>query len=173
MFVRAPGFDIKKSFVLDCSVTMSWFFSDEKNIYGDAVATYLGGMNEKNSESAASGQAYAWVPSVWYLEVANVMLVAERKQRCTRADIVQWKNFLSGLPIFSNHLHHDFLSVRATDASPFERVMSLGREQQISAYDASYLLLALEGNMPLATFDKKMEQAAQKLGIRLFNPSEA
>jgi hypothetical protein len=39
------------------------------------------------------------VPRLWHLEVANVLLVGERRRRCSQADTTQWLSNLAGLPI--------------------------------------------------------------------------
>ena len=48
--------------VVDCSVTMAWCFEDECDELADAVLDRL-----------ADGEA--WVPSLWPLEVANVIRI--------------------------------------------------------------------------------------------------
>jgi hypothetical protein len=58
-----------KTFVLDCSLTVAWFFEDETNRYAQAV---------EDSLSTAS----AVVPGLWPLEVANALLMGERRSRC-------------------------------------------------------------------------------------------
>ena len=73
-------------FVVDNSVVMSWCFEDEGNIYADAVL-----------ESLESREAF--VPTIWPLEVGNVLLVAERKKRLTQAAVVRFLALLGGLPI--------------------------------------------------------------------------
>ncbi len=60
-------------FVLDCSVAISWCFADETNAEAEAI---LAGL--------ATDRAV--VPSIWFLEIANVLLVAERRQRITESD---------------------------------------------------------------------------------------
>jgi len=59
---------MSESFVIDNSVVMSWCFKDETNQYADAVLDRL-------------LESTAFVPSIWPLEVVNVLLVAERKKR--------------------------------------------------------------------------------------------
>ena len=50
-----------KHFVVDNSVVMSWCFKDETNNYADIVLNRL-------------TEATAVVPSIWPLEVVNVLL---------------------------------------------------------------------------------------------------
>ena len=59
-------------FILDASVTMAWCFEDEKTPYSEGVLDTL-------------GKTQAVVPTLWQLEVANVLLVGERRQRLTQA----------------------------------------------------------------------------------------
>lgn len=64
-------------FVVDNSIVMAWFFEDETTKYTDAVQEML--INHR-----------AFVPAIWPLEVANVLLVAERKKRISKADSVRF-----------------------------------------------------------------------------------
>ena len=59
--------------VVDCSVTMSWCFRDEATRYTEDVFDRLRGEP-------------AVVPAIWPLEVANTLLVAERRGRITGAE---------------------------------------------------------------------------------------
>ena len=56
------------SFVIDTSVTMAWLFKDE---FTPATQRLFDDLSAKQ----------AIVPSWWYVEVANVLAVAERKGR--------------------------------------------------------------------------------------------
>jgi predicted nucleic acid-binding protein len=60
-------------FILDCSVTMAWYFKDEANAYVIAVRKSL-------------SRANAIVPVLWALEIANVLALRERAQRSTEAE---------------------------------------------------------------------------------------
>ena len=61
-------------FVLDASVTASWAFPDEQN----SVADRIGQLLESSADSAI-------VPSLWWFEVRNILLVNERRGRTTVA----------------------------------------------------------------------------------------
>ena len=73
-------------FVLDGSVTLAWLFFDEQDPYADAIVARLPNLE-------------MLVPRLWHLEVANVLLVGERRRRCSQADTTQWLSYLAGLPI--------------------------------------------------------------------------
>jgi predicted nucleic acid-binding protein len=75
-----------REFILDCSVTMAWYFKDEADAYAKAVRTSLSG-------------AAAVVPVLWPLEVANILILGERRQRSTEAEASKWLRFLQLLPI--------------------------------------------------------------------------
>jgi len=73
-------------FVLDGSITLAWLFLDEQDPYPDAIVARLPNLE-------------MLVPRLWDLEVANVLLVGERRRRCSQADTTQWLSYLAGLPI--------------------------------------------------------------------------
>src|SRR3954451_21651862 len=78
--------DGSESLVIDCSVTMAWYFKDEATPYTNAVRAALA------IERAA-------VPALWPLEVANVLLMGERRKRSPQAKATRWLRFLTALPI--------------------------------------------------------------------------
>jgi predicted nucleic acid-binding protein len=127
-------------FVLDASVAAAWFFPDEANECTDSVLEQLrdgGGI----------------VPPLWSLEIANILLVAERRRRLTEAQSAQAVQFLQNLPI------------AVLGGGAIGTIMSLGRQQALTAYDASYLDLAMREGRPLATQDTKLQVAAEQVGV--------
>ena len=132
-------------FVIDNSVVMSWCFKDETNRYADAVL-------DKLSESEAI------VPSVWSSEVVNVLLVAERRKRLKQVDSIRFITLLSQLPIVVEH---------EAPAQMMKDLLALGRASNLSSDDASYLDLAMRKDCPIATLDKKLMEAAQKVDVKI------
>ena len=132
--------------VLDCSVTMAWCFESEGDGYARAVL-----------EAVADGAAV--VPPLWPLEVANVLLVAERRRRITRGDAARFLDLLAELPL-------EIAPPVAVDEMGV--LVGLGRDHALSAYDAAYLHLALQEHLPLATQDRALRAAAQRAGIAPF-----
>lgn len=135
-----------ESFVVDNSIVMSWCFQDETNQYADVVLESL-------------SRATAVVPSIWPLEVVNVLLVAERKKRLSEADSVRFITLLSQLPI-------------VVELEPPERVMTdllvLARTNNLSSYDAAYLNLAMRKGLPIATLDARLTEAARAANVPIF-----
>jgi hypothetical protein len=73
-------------FVLDCSVTLCWYFRDEVNDYAEQVQDQLAHVR-------------AIVPVIWPLEVANALLMGERRKRSTEAQSTAWIQHLTTMPI--------------------------------------------------------------------------
>ncbi|TMB66935.1 MAG: type II toxin-antitoxin system VapC family toxin [Chloroflexi bacterium] len=82
------------TFVLDASVTLGWLFPDERNAY---PRTILGRL----------AHAPALVSSVWALEVANGLLVAERLGRVSTADASLVHTILKDLPVGADSVSVD------------------------------------------------------------------
>lgn len=135
-------------FVLDCSIVIAWFFADESDKYVDDVANSL-----------AEKEAVA--PSLWPLEVANALVVGERRGRCTPAQSTSFLARLANLPIaLDDH----------TQLNAWSGALPLARVHQLSAYDAAYLELAIREGLPFASLDSRMQAAAKLLGIKTYKP---
>jgi predicted nucleic acid-binding protein len=132
-----------KGIVVDASVALAWCFPDEHSEYADDVL------------DALEGQTVV-LPSVWALEVANAVLVAERRKRIGKADIVRFVALLGNLSISE-------MSVPV--GGILETVIPLAREHGLSAYDAAYLDVAVRTGLTLATADGQLEGAARKAGV--------
>ena len=137
------------TFVLDGSVTLAWFFEDEISAYAEAVENSL-------------EHAKAVVPSLWPLEVANTLIMGERRGRTTEGKAAQFVSLLTELPITVDE--------QSITAHAFGPIMALARAHRLSAYDAAYLELALRWELPLATLDKKMQSAAVAAGVKIYKP---
>lgn len=131
------------SFIIDCSITMSWCFPDEATPATAAVQDRL-------------AEETAVVPVLWFVEVANVLAIAERKGRHTPSKSAV---FIAQLAAMNLEVESE-LGARA-----FEHVLPLCREHGLTAYDATYLDLAMRRSLPLATLDDDLRRAAEKAGI--------
>jgi predicted nucleic acid-binding protein len=133
------------AFVLDCSIAMTWLFNDEATANTAELLTRL------RTESAL-------VPSWWFVEVTNVLALAERKKRIATADSAA---FISDLATLDIERDDDGAS-RA-----FSELLPLCRKHQLTSYDALYLDLAMRRRLPLATLDVSLRSAAAKLSLKL------
>lgn len=135
-------------FVLDGSVTLAWLFQDEQDPYADAIIARLPKLE-------------MLVPRLWHLEIANVLIMGEKRKRCSQADTIQWLSYLSALPVVVDG---------ETEARAWSDTISLARQFGLSSYDASYLELALREGLPIATLDALLKAAAQAVGVPLYQP---
>lgn len=101
-------------------------------------------------------QSGALVPAVWAFEVFNGLRSAERRGRITDAGVTHAVRGLERLPIEQDRRPLDGVSL-----------ISLARRLDLSVYDASYVWLAMEANLPLASRDQTLTRAASAVGISL------
>ena len=135
------------TFVLDCSVTMAWCFDDEATAFTSSV----------RDRSADEG---ALVPSIWPLEVANAVIMGERRKRLDATRGSRFLALIGGLPILVDD---------QTSAQAWSATMLRARAHNLSAYDASYLELAVRRGLPLACLDGKLRAAALAAGVATFS----
>ena len=131
------------AFVLDASVTLSWYFEDEVSAVSDEL------LDRLDAETAA-------VPIIWHLEVANLIALSERGGRVPASRSAEFITQLQNLPIMVD----DELAARV-----FTYILDLARSQRLSAYDAAYLELAMRLGVPLASKDSDLCAAAERLGV--------
>jgi predicted nucleic acid-binding protein len=136
--------------VIDASAVLAWCFEDESGPEADALIEQV----------AAQG---ASVPGLWPLEIANGLVMGERRGRIKRAESAAFAAMLEELPIVADP---------ATGARALHETMSLAREHDLTAYDAAYLELAMRLGLPLATSDRKLRAAAERVGVVLLNAGQ-
>ncbi|HYL35865.1 MAG TPA: type II toxin-antitoxin system VapC family toxin [Bryobacteraceae bacterium] len=132
--------------VVDASVALAWCFPDEGSGYADEVLVAL-------------AQHSIWVPAVWVLEVANGILVGERRKRLGPQEIVRFATLLENLSLVQD--------VR-TAGEHVLRVLPLAQKYGLSAHDAAYLELSVRRRAPLATLDERLRRAARSSGVAIF-----
>jgi predicted nucleic acid-binding protein len=135
--------------VLDASMALAWLLKREDLDEAELAGKCLDRVR-------ASG---AMVPPLWYPEVANSLLLAER-QRVIRID--ETAEFLSGILIW------EIIQDPFPPAESQAQIMHLSRVFKLTAYDATYQELVLRTGGVLATFDRKLAEAARSAGVRVF-----
>lgn len=131
------------AFVLDASVTACWAFADEGHPVADVAFSSL-----------QTGEAV--VPALWWFEVRNILIVNERGGRINERDT---DFFLRALAQFR---------IRIDREPEHAGVLRMARARGLSVYDAAYLELASREKLPLATLDRRLGEAAQLVGVKLF-----
>lgn len=132
-------------FVLDCSITMSWFFHDEINEYSELVMDKL-----------QTGGAI--VPQIWTYEVINTLIVGERKKRIQNSQSFWILERLQQLPICVDNGKPDKI---------MPEILVLSSKYNLSAYDAAYLELAVRLSLPVATRDRVLAKSVIDSGLKL------
>jgi predicted nucleic acid-binding protein len=138
--------------VLDASVALSWLLEDAgaDQVYAVAVFAAL-------REPAAE----AHVPAIWGLEVASVIAKSEARGALQVARSEAFLVAVASAPIRCD---------AGTDVHALKETLQLARRYRLSAYDASYLELALRLSLPIASLDDDLRRAAGKAGVRLLKP---
>ncbi len=136
-------------FVLDASYAISW--AREEECTPEAL---------KHLVALGQREAEALVPAVWCDEIANVLLTMERSKKLPAILVAKWSQAFCTLPItvFPAYIDQSLTEIRP-----------LAQAHGLSAYDASYLHLALREQVPLATLDRQLIKAAPKVGVRILD----
>jgi len=129
--------------VIDSSVALGWCFEDEASPRFDAL------LEQIRDEGAV-------VPGLWHLEVADVLLQAEKRGRITAADMALRLELIAELPIGTDN---------ETTARAWREILAVAAAEGLTTYDAAYLELAIRRGLPLLTKDQALIAAAQRTGV--------
>ncbi len=133
-------------FVLDNSVVCGWLLEDQATPYTDAVADRL--LEDR-----------AIAPPLLRLEYANVLRSACRRGRLIAQQAQEAIQQLSRIPLEIDR--------ETPDAS---QLLALSLRYDLTSYDAAYLELALRRQLPIATQDTALADAARTAGVGVFEP---
>lgn len=138
---------MKRSFVADASVAIAWVHPAQATAETDAMLDHL-----------ASGGSLV-VPALWPLEVANALTVLRRRRKLTSDEARTAIEIIRELPAVIDH---------EAAAIAFTRLVDLASEHELTIYDATYIELATRRQLPLASNDARMKQAAIRSGVDLW-----
>ncbi len=133
-------------FVTDASVSLTWCFEDEATSWTDHLLQRLRAGDE------------AVVPAHWPMEVSNALLMAMRRGRITEEKVRRFFDDISSLPIKIDS---------ESPAQAFRQTFALAQQHKLTSYDAAYLEVAVRANLPLATLDDELRNAAIAEGVLL------
>jgi len=132
--------------VIDSSIALAWALPDETS---KEAERFLSRVLVGN---------ILWVPALWWYEMANALLMAQRRKRLTEAERIRLIELYRKLPIQTD---------MALDSDIMGRFHTLAIEYNLSAYDTAYLELAQRRGLGLATVDRQLRSAAQKAGVKV------
>ena len=133
--------------VLDASTTIAWALAES-----DRCAAQV--WERMKSD-------HALVPTLWWFELRNALVVNERRGRITEQQTARFLRNVERLAI-------------TVDSTPDESgVLTLARRYRLTVYDAAYLELASRNALPLATLDAMLAIAARSEGVHLIGDDGA
>lgn len=134
-------------FVLDASVALAWVVDHNPDAYAARVR-----------QRATAGDR-ATVPAFWQLEISNVLAGVHRRGLLSAKEIDEALKYYEGFLVRHTDIVESIPSMREL----LRKALDLG----LTSYDAMYIDLALNDNLPLATLDKRLRAAAMKAGVAL------
>ncbi len=129
--------------VPDVSAILSQAMDDEDATFAEAVIGAIA-----NDEAV--------VPTLFWYEIRNALLMSERRKRISVARSTAFLSDLALLPFTVDDLPRE------------ASVLDLARRRSLTVYHASYLELAQRKDIPLATLDHALAKAARREGVTLF-----
>ncbi len=129
------------------------------NLVLDASTTIAWALNESYRFAAQAWERmkddHALVPTLWWFELRNALVVNERRGRITEQQTARFLRNVERLAI-------------TIDNTPDESgVLTLARRHRLTVYDVAYVELALRNELPLATLDAMLATAARSEGVHL------
>ena len=129
--------------MIDASVAIANVFPDEQSAYATQVFDRL------NDHPALA-------PTLWIYEILSALRLAEIRERIT--------------PEFSQAVMTQFKELHIEFEHPdAHRTIELSRQTGLTVYDASYVALCLQHQLPLASLDRRLVQVARELGIEVLS----
>ena len=134
-------------FVIDCSFSCALFLPDENSTF---VSNFFESLTKKE---------VILVPTLWWYEIANVLVMAVRRDRINHAQVTEIIELVDEFEITTKEIS-SFLSVK--------NIYEIAQIYRLSAYDAAYLSLAITEKAALATLDENLLKAAKKIGAEVY-----
>lgn len=133
--------------VVDCSFSAALFLPDEFSI------------KARNFFRRFSKYDQVFVPCLWWYEITNVLTVAERRKRLNYTDVIKIFSLLEKLDFETDNQNGVIFS---------KDVWEIAHRNDLSAYDAVYIELAIRKKASLASLDKQLLNAAKKSGLQIY-----
>jgi predicted nucleic acid-binding protein len=135
--------------VVDSSLALAWVLPGEASDGADHLL----------AEVAQDG---AVAPAFWSVEVANALLLAERRARISFAQLEGALRYLGDIPIALEALSRERI---------WEDVRTVAAAHRLTVYDALYLEASVRLALPLASLDMALIRAARACGVPVLGPA--
>jgi len=137
---------VTEAFVVDASVGFAWVYPSQASAGTDALL-----------EDVEAG-ARVVAPGLWFLEVANGLLAAQRRKLLTVSERKSALEMLSRLRVTIDE---------DAGRAAFHTTSTLAEKHGLSVYDAAYLEVALRRRLPLGSRDGALRRAATRSGVQV------
>ena len=127
--------------VIDNSIVLAWCLANERHPLAEQA------MDLTLERGAV-------VPGFWWYELRNALIVNERRGRLNAEDTRATLADLDEMSIVDDNRHDT------------PTILDLSRHHRLSVYDAAYLEVALRRGLPLASLDRRLDQAASASGAK-------
>ena len=134
-------------FVIDCSYSCALFLPDENSLF---VSNFFESLTKKD---------IVLVPSLWWYEITNVLVVTVRRGRLNHAQMIEIIKLFDEFEITTKEVF-SFLQVK--------NIFEIAQMYKLSAYDASYLNLAVAEKACLVSLDRNLLKAAKQIGVKVY-----
>jgi predicted nucleic acid-binding protein len=138
---------VTRAFVADASVAIGWVHPAQATADTRAML-----------DAIAEG-ATLEVPALWPSEVANALIVLQRRRKLTEDERQAGLGWLRGLPL---RIDHEMALLA------FSRLSELASAHHLSVYDAAYLELAQRRRLVLGCKDGPLRTAARRARVSLW-----
>jgi predicted nucleic acid-binding protein len=129
--------------IVDAGVAVAWFVRNQASTYTDRIR-----------RQARKERLH--VPAVWPLEFANALWQLQRRKLLSGRQVDTIVDLAEPLEI-----------VVHAETPPPRRLVEIARDHDLSAYDASYLDLALRLRYPVACRDGPLKEALRAAGAKI------
>jgi len=96
-------------------------------------------------------------PAHWPAEISNALVTNVRRKRIS----------MENIGLILRELATYNIEIRPAFAGDAARLIAISSEQNLTAYDAAYVILAMDLEASIATLDKAMRQAAGRLNLNV------
>ncbi len=133
------------TWVIDSSVGFAWVHPNQATPETDKLL-----------QEIEAGAAVV-VPALWFIEMANSLLVLQRRKKLTGAERKAALEILSSM---------NFTVDDEAARMALNKTSELAGKYGLTVYNATYLEVALRRNLPLASRDSALMGAAKRCGVR-------